>query len=69
VIATIHQVAPPGEIGFGRFLMQVLQDQLVHSLLSKIQWHLVNVGHGFRADHGLLFHVAEGGNFLLDVTV
>ena len=34
---------------------------------GKAERHFVDGGHGFGADDGLLFHVAEGGDLLLDL--
>ncbi len=65
VLHPLDQFSPPAQVGFRRFLVQVLQDQRIHPLLREPQRHLVNGRDGDGPDDGALFHVAEGGDLLL----
>ena len=68
VVAAVDQVASTGEVGLGRFLVQVLEDERVDALLRRSRAALRR----WRARcvapmTALLFDVAEGGDLLLDL--
>ena len=65
MVAAVDQVLPAGQVGLGRFLVQVFEDERVDALLGKAERHFVDGRHGRGADDGALFDVAEGGNLLL----
>ena len=67
VVAAVDKFPPKSDVGVGRLFVQILEDERVDAFLGKPDRNFVDEGHGFGADDGLFFNVAEGGDLLLDV--
>src|SRR6201992_994568 len=67
MVATVHQLFPARKVRFFGFNAEILQRQLVYTLLREGQRHLVDRGYIFGGDHRALLEIAEKGNLSLDL--